>query len=94
MLNSYVVDLPINIVSKTYVKGSDLRKRFYVGLPSPRRVIVTNESGESIEVDVVISSLAGELSPGDRTNPVFARYPGGGCSYVHTAAVGHWARFG
>lgn len=93
-LNSYVVDLPINIVAKTYVRGPDARKRFYVGLPGPRRVLATNEAGTSIEVNVVISSLSGQLSPGNRSNPVFTQYPSGGCSYVYTAGGSAWTRFG
>lgn len=93
-LNSYVVDLPINIVAKTYVKGPEPRKRFYVGLPGPSRVVASNEAGNSIEVDVMISSLSGQLSPGGRSNPVFTSYPSGGCSYVYTAGGTAWTRFG
>jgi len=93
-LNAYVVDLPINIMSKTYVKGPDIRKRFYVALPGPRRVTATNDGGASIDVDVAIRSISGELSPGGDTNPVFQRYPEGGCSYVYTAGVAQWVRFG
>lgn len=93
-LNAYVVDLPINIAAKTYIKGTDLRKRFYVALPAPRRLTATNDMGTSIDVDVAFRSISGELTPGGDTNPVFQRYPGGGCSYVHTAGVTQWVRFG
>jgi len=93
-LNSYVVDIPVNIAAKTYVKGSTQRKRFYMGLPGPRRMTATNEAGRSIDVDVMIASVSGELRPGNNTNPVFTRSVGGGCSYIFTAGGGAWVRFG
>lgn len=94
-LNAYVVDLPVNIASKIYVKGPNARKRFFVGLPGSRRVVATNESGNSIDVDVAIGSVSGQVSPGNSTNPVFTRTVlGGGCTYVHSAGAAHWVRFG
>ncbi len=94
LLSAYVVDLPVNIVSKTYVKGTNHRKRLYFGLPGARRVIATNESGVAIEVDVAISSLSGQLSPGGTSNPAFTQYPQGGCTYAATAGHEVWTRFG
>lgn len=93
-LNAYVVDLPVNIVSKTYVKGPDQRKRLYFGLPGVRRLIATSESGGTIEVNVVIGSISGQLSPGGSSNPASTRYPQGGCSYAATAGHAGWTRFG
>lgn len=94
LLNAYVVDLPVNIVAKTYVKGSNQRKRLYFGLPGARRVIATNERGVAIEVDVMISSISGHLTPGGDTNPAFTRYPQVGCDYAGTMGGSERTRFG
>lgn len=81
-LSDYIVDLPVNIISKTYLKGDDRRKRLYFHFPGARKVIATNETGASIEVDVAISSMSAQLSPGGQSNPAFTYTVGEGCQAI------------
>jgi len=92
--NAYFFDVPLGI-TKTYVKGGDIRKRFYVGFPGPRRIqLQHSESGQLFPVDIAFQAVSGRLEPGNGDNPVFTKYPQGGCSYIHTAGLAAYVNFG
>lgn len=92
--DAYVIDLPVNIISKKYVKNANPRQSLYFALPDARRVVATNQSGTSIHVDIAINSISGHLTPGGDTNPAFTRYPKGGCTYGGTAGNAIRTQFG
>lgn len=93
-LNAYVVDLPVQLLSKVYLKGGPVRERFYLQVPAERTVLLENESGNQAQVAIRVSTVSGELREGRGTNPVFTRSVRGGCSYVYTAGAGTFVRFG
>lgn len=70
---SYSIDVPLRW-SKVYVRDDDVRKRFYLGLPGPRTVMLRNSStGAEAEVLLTIATVSGHLTPGSGANPVFTR---------------------
>lgn len=91
---AYAVDVSM-AWSKIYLRGGDIRRRFHLGLPPPRRVELTNLStGRRAEVVLSIATVSGQLAPGPASNPVFTMTVRGGCSYVATMRNGSWAQFG
>jgi len=91
---SYSIDVPLRW-SKVYVRDDDVRKRFYLGLPGPRTVMLRNSStGAEAEVLLTIATVSGHLTPGSGANPVFTRTVRGGCRYVVTAGHAAYVRFG
>lgn len=78
--------LPIRY-RKTSTKGTaDVRDQFYVKLPGRREVDVYHEqTGESHRMSFEITAVSQSVRFHDMaTNPVFTRYPRGGCSYKQT----------
>lgn len=89
----YMFDIPINVV-KNYIRGPDLRKRWYFVAPPERTVVLTSDNGMSAPVSIAISSVSGQVTPGTSTNPLYTASPGGGCSYVRTSNNGSYVSFG
>lgn len=91
---SYSIDVPLRW-SKVYVRDDDVRKRFYLGLPGPRTVLLRNTTtGAEAEVLLTIATVSGHLTPGTGANPVFTTTVRGGCRYVRTAGHAAYVRFG
>ena len=68
---AYSVDVPLQW-SKTYEHNGDVRKRFYLGLPAPRTVMLRNTvTGTEAEVRITIATVSGHVTPGGGANPVF-----------------------
>ncbi|WP_288496094.1 hypothetical protein [uncultured Stenotrophomonas sp.] len=91
---AYSIDVPLQW-SKTHEYDSDIRKRFYLGLPAPRAVMLRNTTtGIEAEVRIAIATVSGHLTPGGTSNPVNTVEVLGGCSYVRTGGNGSFVMFG
>ncbi len=91
---AYAIDIPLGL-KKTYKWSGELRERFYLQLPPPRSVVLTNiENGLKTEVKLSIETISGSITPGGRENPVWTQYVGGGCAYVRTSNLGARVNFG
>ncbi|UQA68590.1 hypothetical protein K1516_11530 [Stenotrophomonas maltophilia] len=91
---AYTVDVPL-AWSKLYLRDGEVRQKFYLALPGPRTITLTNKTnGLMTDVRLSIETISGQLTPGDVRNPVFTASVGGGCQYVRTVAAGTYVRFG
>lgn len=91
--NLYMFDIPISM-TKSYTKGEEIRKRWYISLPPERTVNLRNALGHEATATIAFNAASGMLSPGGRANPVYTASIYGGCSYIRSTNSGANVRFG
>lgn len=85
------VGLPVSYMKTSIARAPDLRDQYYVKLPGRRTIQVTNpQTGDSYPMTFEILSVSQRVYEASEKNPVFTRYPQGGCSYKVT----YWTDIG
>ncbi|MDH1630624.1 hypothetical protein [Pseudomonas mosselii] len=76
------VGLPLIYVKNSIAYAPDPRDQFYIKLPGRRTVNVTNaQTQDTYPMVFEILAVSQKVHHGSYANPVFTRYPRGGCNY-------------
>ncbi|MGE7990891.1 hypothetical protein ACQKPE_07555 [Pseudomonas sp. NPDC089554] len=79
------VGLPLNYLKTSIAYAPDARDQFYVKLPGRRTLQVTNPlTRDTYPITFEILGVSQKVQEPSYKNPVFTRYPSGGCAYQVT----------
>lgn len=88
------VGLPLSYMKSSTAYASDPRDEFYVKLPERRTIYVRGPiSGESYPMTFELLGVSQRVHEPSNSNPVFTRYPRGGCTYAITYSIGQWTMY-
>ncbi|MFB4391076.1 MULTISPECIES: hypothetical protein [unclassified Pseudomonas] len=88
------VGLPVSYIKRTEVEASDPRDRFFIQVPGRRNLQVTHtQTGETYPLSLEIQAVSQQVVMRGLANPVFTRYPRGGCTYRRTFSAGPWTMY-